>query len=223
MPLHELSNRPARLTDAVYRELRAAILSGDPAPGQQLSVPELARQLEVSRGSVREAVLQLVADGLAVERPRRGVAVASIGITEIRYIHQVREVLEGLAARLCAEAPSQELITSLEAALEAQHQAIASQDGAGYTDTDAQFHTLLAEACGNPILARHIERFHTQMQIALNLVAEAPEHRRRGYEELTHVLEAVRTGEPDTAESAMRAHIRRTREAVDRARAEGAQ
>ncbi|WP_167503971.1 GntR family transcriptional regulator [Streptomyces malaysiensis] len=223
MPLNELPNRPARLTDAVYRELRAAILRGDPAPGQQLSVPEIARQLDVSRGSVREAVLQLVADGLAVERPRRGVVVATIGVPEIRYIHQVREVLEGMAARLCAEAPSQELITSLEAALSAQHQAIASQDGTGYAETDAQFHTLLAEACDNPVLASLIERLHTQMQIALSLVAEAPEHRRRGCEELTQVLEAVRAGDPDAAESAMRAHIRRTRGAVDTATAGRAQ
>ncbi|MGW3264993.1 FCD domain-containing protein [Streptomyces sp. NPDC001056] len=49
------------------------------------------------------------------------------------------------------------------------------------------------------------------MQIALSVVAEGPEHRRRGCEELTDVLEAVRTGDPDAAESAMRAHIRRTR------------
>ncbi|NIY69340.1 GntR family transcriptional regulator [Streptomyces malaysiensis] len=149
--------------------------------------------------------------------------VATIGVPEIRYIHQVREVLEGMAARLCAEAPSQELITSLEAALSAQHQAIASQDGTGYAETDAQFHTLLAEACDNPVLASLIERLHTQMQIALSLVAEAPEHRRRGCEELTQVLEAVRAGDPDAAESAMRAHIRRTRGAVDTATAGRAQ
>lgn len=217
MPLHELSDRPGRLTDAVHRELRAAILGGDLVAGQQLSVPELSRQLGVSRGSVREAVLQLVADGLAEERPRRGVVVATIGAVEVRHIHQIREVLEGQAARLCAERPPPGLVADLEAALVRQERAIAAEDGTGYADTDSRFHRLLAEACGNPMLANLIDRMHLQMQLALTLVAEAPQHRRCGHEELTAVLDGVRAGDPDAAEAAMRAHIRRTRAAVDTA------
>lgn len=215
MPLTELTGRPARLTDAVHDQLRDAILSGDLAPGQQLSVPNLAQRLGVSRGSIREAVLQLVADGLAEERVRRGVVVATLGVSEVRHIHQIREVLEGLAARLCAESPAPELVASLEAALVGQEQAIASEDGTGYADTDERFHALLAAACGNPMLEGLIKRLHAQMQVALTRVADAPEHRHRGHDELRAVLDAVRTGDPDAAESAMRAHIRRTRAALD--------
>ncbi|MFD2415200.1 GntR family transcriptional regulator [Amycolatopsis pigmentata] len=215
MPLTEFTDRPARLTDAVHDQLRGAILGGDLAPGQQLSVPNLAQRLGVSRGSVREAVLQLVADGLAEERPRRGVVVATLGVPEVRHIHQIREVLEGQAARLCAESPAPELVADLEAALTEQERAIAGEDGTGYTDTDERFHTLLAAACGNPMLEALIERLHAQMRVALAQVAEAPEHRHRGHDELRAVLEAVRAGNPDAAESAMRAHIRRTRAALD--------
>jgi DNA-binding GntR family transcriptional regulator len=215
--LGELTDRPERLIDAVHRELRAAILSGDPAPGRQLSVPELSRQLGVSRGLVREAVLQLVADGLAEERPRRGVVVATIGPAEFRHIHQIREVLEGLAARLCAEGATEQLIGKLRAALDDQRQAMAAADSAGYTDTDRRFHSLLADACGNPMLAAFIERLHAQMQLALSLVAEAPQHRQHGHDELTRVLQAVCDRDPEAAEAAMRAHIRRTRSAVNAA------
>jgi DNA-binding GntR family transcriptional regulator len=217
MSLTEFADRPVRLTDAVHRQLRRAVLSGDPAPGEQLSVPRLAQRLGVSRGSVREAVLQLVADGLAEERPRRGVVVATLGVAEVRYIHQIREVLEGQAARLCAEARVPGLVADLEAALVDQRQAIAVDDGVGYADTDGRFHALLAERCGNPMLAALIERLHTQMQLALARLAEAPEHRRCGHEELERVLDAVRSGDPDAAEAAMRAHIRRTRAALDEA------
>lgn len=218
MPLRELSDRPGRLTDAVHRELRSAILAGDElVPGQQLSVPELSRQLGVSRGSVREAVLQLVAEGLAEERPRRGVVVATIGPVEVRHIHEIREVLEGQAARLCAESLPPGLVADLEAALAGQEHAIDAEDGTSYAETDSHFHTLLAQACGNPMLTNLIERMHLQMQLALTLVAEAPEHRRCGHEDLSGVLDAVRAGDPEGAEAAMRAHIRRTRAALDAA------
>lgn len=215
MPLAEMNDQPDRLTDAVHRTLRAAILAGAPAPGEQLSVPELARQLAVSRGSVREAVLQLVADGLAEERPRRGVVVAALGVTEMHYIHQIREVLEGQAARLCAEAPAPGLVDDLEAVWAGQQCAIAAEDDHSYADTDSRFHALLANGCGNPMLAALIERLHDQMRLALDRLAEAPEHRRCGHDELGQVLHAVRTANPDTAETVMRAHIRRARAALD--------
>jgi DNA-binding GntR family transcriptional regulator len=209
--LQEIPDRPSRLVDVVHRHLQVAILSGVPAPGEQLSVPELARQLGVGRGSVREAVLQLVAEGLAEERPHRGVVVATIGPDEVRQIHEIREALEGQAARLCATSPHPELVKQLEAALAEQHQAIDAANSAAYAETDSHFHGLLAASCGNPMLGSFIERLHAQMQLALDRVAETPEHRTRGQAELRTVLDAIRAADPDGAEAAMRAHIRRTR------------
>jgi DNA-binding GntR family transcriptional regulator len=218
MEISKLVDRPKRLVDVVHQQIQAAILDGSLAPGDQLSVPELSRQLGVSRGAVREAVLQVVAEGLAEERPRRGVVVARIGPDEIRQIHEIREVLEGQAARLAAERRTDELCDQLDAALQEQRNAIDSADAVGYADTDSHFHALLAAACGNPMLGTLIERLHTQMQIALERVAEAAEHTRLGHDELRAVADAVRAANGDAAEKAMRAHIRRTREQVAAAR-----
>src|SRR3954470_24750440 len=91
-----------RTVDVVRDALHRAILAGDLRPGDALSVPELARQMKVSRSPVREAVLQLVSDGFAVEAPRRGVTVREVGDRELEQIHEMREVLEGLAPRRCA-------------------------------------------------------------------------------------------------------------------------
>lgn len=211
-----LHDRPHRLVDVVRQQIEAAILSGTLPAGAPLSVPELSRQLDVSRGSVREAVLQLVADDLAEERPRRGVVVATIGSEEIRQIHEMREVLEGQAARLCAELGSAALCQQLDDTLAKQRNTIDAADATGYADTDSHFHTLLAASCGNPRLAKLIERLHTQMQIALDRVAEAAEHRCLGHVELQAVADAVQGGDGDAAEKAMRAHIKRTRQAIKR-------
>uniref|UniRef100_UPI00286E338F GntR family transcriptional regulator n=1 Tax=Deinococcus sp. TaxID=47478 RepID=UPI00286E338F len=61
-----------RVVDQVRQSLRNAIMNGELPPGTRLSVPDLARRLNVSRSPVREAVLQLVSEGLAVEHSRRG-------------------------------------------------------------------------------------------------------------------------------------------------------
>src|SRR6478609_5245849 len=88
-----------RIVDAVQESLRQAIFAGALRAGEALSVPELARRLNVSRSPVREAVLGLVAQGLAVEQPRRGVVVATIAADDLVAIHEVREFLEAGAAR----------------------------------------------------------------------------------------------------------------------------
>ncbi|KAB2920726.1 MAG: GntR family transcriptional regulator [Hyphomicrobiaceae bacterium] len=75
-----------RIVDRVHATLHEAILAGSLEPGSQLSVPELSRRLNVSRSPVREAVLQLVADGLAVEQPRKGVVVSTIDHEDIAEI-----------------------------------------------------------------------------------------------------------------------------------------
>lgn len=216
-----LSERPPRLVDAVYQRIRAEIIGGNLGPGEPLSVPELARQLTVSRGSVREAVLQLVAEGLAEERPRRGVVVARIGRDEIRQIHEIREALEGQAAHLAALSASPELCDQLDAVLREQEASITSVDPTGYADTDAHFHALLAAACGNPMLGSLIERLHTQMQIALDRVAEEADHRCAAHDELRAVAAAVRSGDGHAAETAMRVHIRRTRNKLNSSSKDG--
>jgi DNA-binding GntR family transcriptional regulator len=66
-------------------------------------VPELARRLNVSRSPIREAGLQLVSEGLAVEQPRRSVVVAMIELNDVLDIHEIREFVEALSARLCAD------------------------------------------------------------------------------------------------------------------------
>src|SRR4051794_41113354 len=106
-----------RTVDAVRAALQDAIRTGALKPGDALSVPELARRLNVSRSPVGEAVLHLVADGFAVEQPRRGVALRALDEAELAQIHEMREVLEGLAARRCAAAPPAGLVTRLTALL----------------------------------------------------------------------------------------------------------
>jgi DNA-binding GntR family transcriptional regulator len=118
-----------RIVDAVQDMLREAIFGGTLRAGEALSVPELARRLNVSRSPVREAVLGLVAQGLAIEQPRRGVVVATIAADDLVAIHEVREFLEAGAAQLCARRIERAGVDRLRCILAEQKRAVKDADG----------------------------------------------------------------------------------------------
>ncbi len=201
-----------RIVDSVHAVLRSAILDGSLAPGQALSVPELSRQLDVSRSPVREAVLALVADGLAVEQPRRGVAVAEIEAADMLEIHEVREGVEAQAARLCAERASPAVLQQLEALLLVQSHVVERHDASGWFQTNADFHRLVAAGAANRRLSEVVSVLEGQMRLGLRRVSSDQDQRERGLVEHRAILEAITGRDPDRAERLMREHIRRTRE-----------
>jgi DNA-binding GntR family transcriptional regulator len=196
-----------RIVDAVQDTLRDAIFGGALRAGEALSVPELARRLNVSRSPVREAVLGLVAQGLAVEQPRRGVVVATIAADDLVAIHEVRELLEAGAARLCAKRIDKAGLDRLRAILAEQKRVVKEKDAAGYFRTNAQLHAAIAQAAGNSRLEQILRNLENQMRIALNRIAGDERHIRVGYDEHRRVVEAIAAGDETAAGEAMRVHI----------------
>ncbi len=204
--------RPAvRIVDAVHEALREGILSGALAQGQQLSVPDLSRQLNVSRSPVREAVLQLVADGLAQEQPRKGVVVATIEIADLLEIHEIREFTEALSARLCAERIDEAGIATLRDILDRQRTCVQQDDASGYFETNTAFHDALGAFTGNARLRDILLSLEGQMRIGLRRVSSDREQRRRGALEHAQILKAIELRDGDRAERLMREHIAKTR------------
>lgn len=204
-----------RVVDAVRDTLREAILDGRLLPGQKLSVPKLARQMGVSRSPVREAIVQLVGEGLAVERSRRGAVVASLSSRDLSEIYEVREVLEALAARLAARRVRPEQLRAMWAVLEQQRQAIEGDDPRLYNQTNHQLHTLISHSSGNPRLHRILALLFSEMQLAFRTLSNNPAHTMRGYQEHCQIVEALEARNPSAAEAAMRVHLANARLEID--------
>lgn len=107
-----------RLVDEAARALREAILDGRLRPGQRLLQDRLAEMLGVSRTPIREALQRLEREGLVRSVGRQGMVVAQLAAQDIEEIYDVREVLEGLAARLAASRISQAQLNTLRKSLE---------------------------------------------------------------------------------------------------------
>ena len=197
------------LADRAHDRLRDAILSNQLPPGTQLSVPELARQLNISRSPVREAVQRLIYEGLAVHVPRRGAEVIEIQVEDLRQLYVVRELLEGLAARLATEKLDAAGLQELRKILADHEKVVDAGDEAAHIDLDMAYHRLIRERAGNSHLNSILNGIQGKAHLAQHHLWRGENGPRHALEEHKRILEAMASGNPDAAEREARAHIAR--------------
>ncbi len=202
------------LGEAVYNRIRDAIITGELAPGERLRVPSLAKELGVSRSPVREAVIRLINERLAVSEPRLGAVVTKVDRHDLVVLYEVREVLEGLAARLAAKSPSRELITNLSMVLDEHEQAVSALDLAKHVESDTSFHRFIRLSTGNPELVRLLDHIEAQVRLAM-LTVTATAGPKIALEEHKAIFSAVRDSDMENAERLARMHIIRLRDALE--------
>jgi DNA-binding GntR family transcriptional regulator len=155
--LQPLKTKPESLTQMVYHTIREAIVSKQIVPGTPVSEASLARDLQVSKTPVREALLRLQSVGLIEPHGGRGVRVVSPSREIIEQAYEIRGVLESGAARMAAvratTAQKQEVLDAASASLSAAE----SGDASGFVHWDGIFHLTVAESVRNPRLLTLVE------------------------------------------------------------------
>jgi DNA-binding GntR family transcriptional regulator len=198
------SFRPLR-HDA-YEALRGAILLGRLQPGERVVEAEIARQMGISRGPIREAVRQLEQDGLVEYQPRRGVIVASLTREQVLDAYSVRAELEGFAARLAAERIAPADLEHLTELLEVMRRHARAHDAEALLQADVAFHKHISTLAGNRVLLRlwtslgpHAWTLFSVAQLRdYTLEALAERHQL--------IIAALRTGDPTEAERVATEH-----------------
>ncbi len=189
-----------------YAHLRDAITSGEFAGNAPLRSEQIGRALGISRMPVREAILQLEAEGLVTIGANRRPFVTSRTPADVVELFEIRIALEGLAAERAVRrmrAPRFAELAGLLGRMDA-----AAEDPRAWTALHDAFHDLIYEAAAMPRLLGEIRRLRRSTQpyilmyISLFTVPEMP-----GTEHAA-LLDVVRKGEPDLARSAMADHIR---------------
>jgi GntR family transcriptional repressor for pyruvate dehydrogenase complex len=216
--------RPPRLSEGVLDALQAIILSGELQPGDRLP-PErkLAESFGVGRNSVREAIRQLATLGLVethqgdgtfvseassqtLVRPFR--SVLQLASATPQQVVQLRRILEPSIASLAASAADQTYIEKLTRAHERFEEAMrpGKDDPA---EADTQFHQLIAEATGNPILAAIEAALMELLYIFRREVLLMEAYNPNRGPALGHqmILDAIKRGSSDGAAEAMRRHL----------------
>jgi DNA-binding GntR family transcriptional regulator len=206
----------ARVSDDVYRGILGAVFSRRLRPGSRLSVPALATQLGVSRTPVREAIIRLVHEGVAVEEPRRGAVVAELRLPDLVLIYEPREVLEGLAARMASERADKDALRRIRDACERHRSAVKDKHIEALFEADMDFHEAIWAATLNGPLMAMLKQLEAKIRIAMlttAAVSSGPEHALADHE---RILAAIEAHDPKRAEEAARAHITRLRGLLER-------
>jgi DNA-binding GntR family transcriptional regulator len=200
-------DRGALLVEIAYQRLRDAILSNQLPPGTPLSVPEFARRFQVSRSPVREAVQRLVFEGLAINVAHKGAEVAGVQLEDLQQLYMVREMLEGLAARLATERIDGSGLDTLRRILDSHEGVVSSADEKSHIELDMAYHRAIREASGNDYLNLTLNRVQGKSHLALFHLWRGPDGRRLALEEHKKIFAAMVAGDPTGAERAARAHI----------------
>jgi DNA-binding GntR family transcriptional regulator len=147
--------------------LREKILDGSLRPGTRLIEADIARQLQISRGPVREALATLRAEGLVHDEAPRGVSVAELKAEDINEIYQVRASLESGAARLVIAADDSAARERLGRALDRMRTAAADGHRVEFIEADLTLHEELCRVSGNQ---RLLQAWEAQVGLLRTLI-----------------------------------------------------
>ncbi|WP_420860597.1 FCD domain-containing protein [Algirhabdus cladophorae] len=213
-----------RAADSIVFALQQDIQTGTLADGATLPTErDLMQRFDVSRTVIREAITTLSSKGLVETRPRYRPVVRKPGIaaalqaTEgialhlltqpggIRHLFETRILVESALVREAADAAGKEGIAALKAALDLNEAAI--HDSARFYETDAQFHQVLYQMSGNPILPAIHKAYETWLVPQWSQLPRDAALNQSNFEAHQMIFEAILMRDKDAAEAALRSHL----------------
>jgi DNA-binding GntR family transcriptional regulator len=196
------------LADLAYERLTEALLAGELSPGDRLVQDVLALRLGISRTPLREALQRMEREGTIRAADGRGYVVPELTREDIGHLYEVREAVEGQAARLVATRAAS-AVDEIEAALH-RLSADAGRSGRDAFQANRLAHRAVVEAAGNPYLLEVFDDlwgrsvtlqawgdYYASVHTDIDLVTDHAD-----------VLAALRSGDPDRAGAVMVEHVR---------------
>jgi DNA-binding GntR family transcriptional regulator len=196
------------LIDRTYQQMLAAIADGTLAPGQRIRQAELAETLGVSRQPVSHALHLLKRQGLVEEFGRKGLRVVPLDPLRVMQLYQVREVVDGLAARLAAGRTADRAVADgLRQLLDDGARFDAATPIPVLVRADTEFHRGLYRLSGNPAIEEMTGPLWPHLMRSMARVLRAPDYAARVWRvEHPAILRHVLNGDPAKAEAAARDH-----------------
>ena len=195
------------LREHVFQQIREDILNGKYKKNEELKEMTLAKELGVSRTPVREALRQLELEGLVNVIPNKGAFVIGISERDVHDIYMIRSLLEGLCVRWSTENITKEQLDELEETLFLAEYHLKKGNSEQLTELDGKFHHILYQASQSRILEHVLSDFHKYVQIARNQSVKKENRAPKSLAEHTQILEAIKAGDKEKAESLANLHI----------------
>ncbi|MGX8702729.1 GntR family transcriptional regulator [Caproiciproducens sp.] len=199
-------------SQAVYKILKEQIITNQLKAGTLLVERQLCMALNTSRSPIREAIQRLIMEGLVISLGTSGNMVSEIRYEDIARIYDIREYLEGLAARLCAQSLRSDQIQELWEIYHTMENHLKLQQYDQYFDTDNQMHNYIVEHSGNDLLIRiHRTNLDGQIRRITRLIERNRNEIRKAQEYHLKLITALENHDGERAEKLLRTHIRNSK------------
>ncbi|ASF08448.1 MULTISPECIES: GntR family transcriptional regulator [Nocardia] len=195
------------LRDHVSDALRAAIISGELEPGVLYSAPWLSERFGVSATPVREAMLDLVKQGLVISVPNKGFRVTEASDEDLDAIAEIRLLLEPPSVRAIVDRIPQADMPGLRAAADKIVDAAKRGDLVEYVDADRRFHLMLLAYCRNPRLSQIVSDLRAQTRLLGLAALVARGELDNSAQEHHTILDLIEQRQDAQVESFLRNHI----------------
>lgn len=195
--------------DVVFDHLREIIISGYFRPGESLSERGIAEMLGVSRTPVREAFRRLENEGIVIYESKKGVTIPSFTKKQLKDLYNVREHMEGLAARLLSEKEDKKrILGEMRANVQEAKMATKENDVKEQALINGYFHKLMAEGTENPYLINIYKTLRSNIGLIRSTSLSYQDRLITNLEEHLQICDAIENGDPDIAEQVARSHVR---------------
>lgn len=214
MPISEpqpkslLVERPNKtLRELALDKMREAIVDMSFAPGERLVERDLCAKLGVSRTVVREVLRHLESEGLVMTVGTRGPIITITTPEEATQIYEIRGVLEGIAARACAERGKRACADKLDAVLAMIEAGYAASDWHSVLAATTEFYRTLFDYAGKEIAWGIVNSLTARINHLRAMTIRTPGRDVEGPRQLRRIVDAIRAGDGMAAEAAARAHV----------------
>lgn len=205
--------RPQLLSERVYEQLKALILTNALHPGEALGEERIAGQWGISRTPLRAALTRLEREGLVQTVPHKGCMVSVMHARDVREVFEVRETLEVSAVRMATPHIPDARLTETARQFAVIAMELAADRYDLYIPSDAHFHALILEYVPNRLLLDMLGRIYDQVTRIRNFSHASPGARmREAFHEHERILAAIQRRDAAAAAEAMHAHLRNVTE-----------
>lgn len=198
------------LRNQIYQDIKDAVIGGQLKPGQRLREQDLASDMGVSRGPIREAILLLEREGLLVTQTHRETVVANVTEDEVQILlNPLRLLLESFCIQKIIPFLDEGHFKNLELIVDELTEACRNEDLGSVVKKDLQFHEYLVNLTGEPYLISLCSGVSSR--IVFHFINNSHMHQQGSFtrliEEHTQLLQALRTKDWSRIEPVLNAHI----------------
>lgn len=215
---NKVANRgKGRLNNLAYDQLKEMIVSGEVSHDKPIVERTISKKLNMSRTPIKHALSRLQQEGLIRIVPRHGVFPVIITYSEYQHILEIREVLEGLAARLAVDNFSNAGLRDLRDIFQSlgDIRDLSKVDHKKFALANVVFHRKILETSNNPKLIETVSGLYDHLSLVRLKTIELTGRRNRSVDEHQEILEALELRDADRAEKAMRKHIRMLKKDIE--------